>query len=326
MQQITPENGLPSCGMEPEIVMLLGVSERSGTNYVCDIVSQHPSCQRVKGVWEDGVLKHLDLLHVFTGALAGFWKPHWDPEGEYLARLDQHLIGACEDFLAKLGECPGAITEENKRYVFTKTPSVDNLRRAGSLERCRVLVLVRDGRSVVASGMRGFGWAFSIATNRWSKAVDEISAAENEGVKFHLLRYEDVVRSPEETLSKVFNFLGLELDGDLIQKIEELPIRGSSTLKARSNDVHWDPIVKTAEFNRLNRHEEWGQWRQFCFALLAQRQSEYLGYQIRTIQGFPVYLRVCAPLIKFGLMTDIFVRGYLGRLKNIAKSMASRIA
>lgn len=288
--------------------MLLGVAERSGTNFLSDTLILHPELVRAQGVWEDAILMHLETLVGYTRKVASWWPNHWDPDGAYQKKLLDSLVSACESYLIDLGANPSQ--EDGScvaKYVVTKTPSVRNLSRACNLSNTRVIVLVRDGRAVVESGMRSFGWSFTSATDRWARAVDEIEAARAGGTEFLLVRYEDLLSDPEDTLSKIFEYLDLPVSADVVEKMDSLPVRGSSSLRGSSEELSWKPLSKTESFDSLARFKTWGKYQHFKYALLASRQSGSLGYKLLPWDSYPIHWRLGASILKHVL--KLFVRG-----------------
>ncbi len=76
---------------------------------------------------------------------------------------------------------------------MAKTPSVKNLQLLNVMPIGKSVVIVRDGRAVVESGMRSFGWSFDAAARMWTRGADTIMQAQEQGVEFLLVRYEDLV-------------------------------------------------------------------------------------------------------------------------------------
>jgi hypothetical protein len=187
-----------------------------------------------------------------------------------------HVGEGCASFLASLAR-PGSAGP--RRYVVTKTPSIKGLHLLPLFPRTRGIVLVRDGRALVESGMRSFGWAFEAATGRWARAAEAIRAAQDGGVPFLLVRYEDLVSDLRAELTRVFDYLGLEAGVYDFVAAENLPVKGSSALRAESGRVDWRPVEKTPDFQPLQRAAGWSAARRSRFEWLAGRQSAYFGYE-----------------------------------------------
>ena len=123
---------------------------------------------------------------------------------------------------------------------MTKTPSVRNLEQFFRFfPDSPLIVIVRDGRGVVESGMRTFGWDFERAAVKWTKAAGAITrfARENEGRPFRIVRYEELHADPVGQLQQLLPFLGLPAAGYDFAKAKALPVRGSSELRADGSDA-----------------------------------------------------------------------------------------
>ena len=137
-------------------IFIHGITPRSGTNFMCDLLLLHPQCARGRDpVREDLFLQYSDHLVAFTEAVRANWDPIWGTFGTELPYLLRAGIG--EGLVSFLW------TDRDRR-LLTKTPNVRNLERFFSFfPWARLLILVRDGRSVVQSGMDTFGWDFDRA-------------------------------------------------------------------------------------------------------------------------------------------------------------------
>ena len=81
---------------------------------------------------------------------------------------------------------------------MTKSPSVRHLDRFFAFfPRARLLILVRDGRSVVQSAMDTFGWDFERACRAWAEAantIDRFQQSESARAdRWRIVRYEDLI-------------------------------------------------------------------------------------------------------------------------------------
>jgi protein-tyrosine sulfotransferase len=85
----------------------------------------------------------------------------------------------------------------------------------------RVIHILRDGRDVVGSFMRIYKDALPATARHWVKAVRAARAfgARHPG-QYLEIRYEDLVRSPRETIQGVATFLGLTFDERMLRHHE----------------------------------------------------------------------------------------------------------
>jgi hypothetical protein len=212
--------------------------------------------------------------------------------------------GGSDPLLASIGDCliafikkpydlyPGEAASHPEKpsgsdflskTLITKSPSVKNLDHFFRLfPDAYLLLLVRDGRSVVESGMKSFGWTFEDAVRRWNRGarsiLEFVHHYRGSDKRFLLVRYEDLVSDTEAALRKVFTFLNFEPDHYDFQAAKNLPIFGSSESKASDGNVHWNKIEKTERFAPLKRWDHWGRAQHDRFNWLAGEAQAMLGY------------------------------------------------
>lgn len=127
------------------------------------------------------------------------------------------IARATGELITKLGNRHAELA--GRPYWVNKTPEIPRfgfeLRQ--SLGPCRIILLVRNGRDVAASAY-ALQWASIPQLAAWWKHLIELSraAADASPGLYMEVRYEDLVRSPAETLDQIFDFLGLAKNGPLI--------------------------------------------------------------------------------------------------------------
>jgi hypothetical protein len=253
-------------------VFILGIRPRSGTNFLWDLLRLHPQLSAPRApVNEDFLVKHSDQLARFAADVRRHWKK-WDRSddipNEILSSLGRGLL----DFMQ---EKPGA-------RLITKTPTVVNLKNFHALfPQSQLILLVRDGRAVVDSGMRSFGWDLDTGAHRWKAAADEIRRFEESQVHpYHLVRYEELLHDLEGTIKETLGFLDLDIPAYDFEAATALPVRGSSTFHRRSgHKVSWRPVAKTANFDPAARWKQWDEGMLRRFDYIAGDRLEYFGYE-----------------------------------------------
>ncbi|RJR32847.1 MAG: sulfotransferase [Desulfobacteraceae bacterium] len=112
----------------------------------------------------------------------------------------------------------GKAWAEKTQLVWTRIPAFLGMFPAG-----KVIHVVRDPRSVLAS-FKKFTYApepaylgaiFNCYDSMKSGLQFKSEFPEN---RYHLLKYEDVVNSPRETLTRLFDFLGFHVEHDLLSE------------------------------------------------------------------------------------------------------------
>jgi hypothetical protein len=256
-------------------IFIHGILQRSGTNFLWDLLLLHPDCAPARDpIREDLFLEHSDHLVAFVEAVRGAWDPMWGTFGGELP--DRFYAGIGEGLVSFLR------TDRDRRLV-TKSPSVRHLERFFKFfPSARLLILVRDGRSVVQSGMDTFGWDFDRVCRAWAEAADTIqrfqqteSARAN---RWRLVRYEDLVDDTEGQLRSLFEFLGLDAMRYDFDAARNLPVRGSSWFGQRSIRVHWDAVAKDGSFAPKERWRSWSAEQLDRFDWLAGEQLRGFHY------------------------------------------------
>lgn len=280
----------------PDAVFVLGIEMRCGTNYLWQLLRLHPQCH-VGSVGEDYLMEYSELMEKYADRLYRKWTPEWRKRMGGSSGLLLENIGNC--LLAFIKRpyylYPGEKASDPQesldsdflnKILLTKTPSVKNLNLFFSLfPNSRLLVLVRDGRSVVESGIRSFDWKFEDAVRRWNKAANEIIRfIENDKDKtgrFRLVRYEDLVMEPANELKNIFAFLGLDHGQYDFDAAINLHVYGSSDIKQDGHKIHWKKSEKTKSFSPLRRWDKWDKKKHERYNWLAGEAQQKLGYSIQ---------------------------------------------
>lgn len=266
-------------------IFVLGIYPRSGTNHLLNLLCVHPDCAAASPIWEDFLLMHEPMLEAYVEAVTAHWNPAWGvgPEDReaLLAALGDGILG----FLEAHCDAP---------RVVTKTPHVDQLTQFATLfPRASLLVLVRDGRAVVESGVRSFGWFRDGAIQGWADAARVIadfdSSTRDRMPRYRIVRHEDLVERPEPTLRSLLEFLDLDAERYDFERAAALPLRGSSTLRrSRRDRIHWQAVPRSPDFDSTGRFRHWSRWRHARFNHVAGEALRRLGYVPVETRGGPV--------------------------------------
>jgi len=98
----------------------------------------------------------------------------------------------------------------------SKDPIRLKLLKASGYWEVRTIYLIRDGRGATNSYMRHYDVSMEIAATEWYRTHQECDRlvrglGTNACVTIH---YEDLCRRPEDTLAKIYRFLGLSVEAD----------------------------------------------------------------------------------------------------------------
>lgn len=263
--------------MRGDAVFVRGITPRSGTNFLWDLLRLHPALAAAREpIWEDNVLARSDLLRAYVGETAATWQEVDAPgreelEGELAARIGDALM----TFLQ---------TTPDKR-LLTKTPHVHHLGDFLRLfPRAQLVILVRDGRAVVSSALGTFGGTFEGHARRWASAASAVSAFDRDNAanaaRYRIVRYEDLVADVCGQMGSLLSFLGLDQSSYDFEAADRLPVRGSSVVGTdAAGRVHWDAVERPRGFDPTERFRTWPARRHARFNWIAGRQLEELGYE-----------------------------------------------
>ena len=260
-------------------IFIHGILPRSGTNFIWDLLLLHPDCSRGREpVNEDLFLEHSDHLTAFATAVQSVWDPRW---GTFGVDIGHRLYESIGDGLVSF------LWADRRRRLVTKNPSVRHLDRFFHFfPSARLLILVRDGRSVVQSAMDTFGWDFDRACRAWSEAARTIRHFQQtqsaRADRWRVIRYEDLVDDTEAQLRAVFEFLRLDAERYDFLAARNLPVRGSSAFGLHDGKVHWEVVPKDNTFTPKERWASWSAAQRERFEWLAGEELRDFGYTTST--------------------------------------------
>jgi hypothetical protein len=259
-------------------ILVVGVSRRSGTNYLASLLTLHPDCAvPERPLAEDHLLRDAPLLAEYAERASARWPERWGDRAGARRRLEQHLGHALAAFLSDGVSAP---------RVVSKTPNPEHLELVPLLlPDAYVVVLLRDGRSAVESLMRGFRFSFRKAVDEWAAGARAIADFRDRvlpgepAAKVRVVRYEDVVANPERELRALFEFCDLDPDRFDYAAARDAPVIGSSFARAAGGRMTWKPIAKDADFQPARRDTRWSPAKRARFDWLAGDVQRALGYE-----------------------------------------------
>lgn len=301
----------------PKHAFILGIHQRSGTNFLSDLLALHPRCTRPKFLHEDFFCFAAPHLARFVETL----HENWDGWREAYSGETMGLI---------LGQCLCGIlqreAEEPGKLLVSKTPRADNIAHFPWLfPEHPLLVLVRDGRAVVESSVKSFKWTYKEAMTRWATGAQRILEFHRDHrrtkVPYLIIRYEDLVLDLEQQLCRILAFLKLPEREYDFAAAKELPVRGSSELVIQGEQLHWEAMPKRETFNPLARGQDWSSMTDIQFQALAGGYQRLFGYSFRPAKRHPAAIRALSSIIAKRWRSHIAKAG-LVRLRLEAKQAA----
>ncbi len=263
-------------------IFILGMTPRSGTNYLSELLCVHPDCKAPAPLLEDYLLHHAHQLASYVNSVSGSWQPRWGVDRSHEDQLWRCLGNGLINFLA---------AHAGAGRLVTKTPSARNIHYFCRLfPDARLPLLIRDGRAVVESAARSFGVNHDWWMHQWSRAARTILDFENSAASsrcnYRIVRYEALCDNLQTELPDILMFAGLNSADYDFDAASDLPVRGSSDQSVpREHSVDWKPKPKSADFDPTRRWRHWNRSRHERFNWIAGRPQVQLGYEMHTYSG-----------------------------------------
>lgn len=280
-------------------IFVLGILQRSGTNYLNNLLLLHPDVQPPGMIWEDFHVAHADLLLRYVQDTVQHWPKPWVAKleadlgkGALLRHLGAGLIAFMEGQNRIWSERNPQPASPNPVSLISATPSVANLHLFFDLfPEAAPVIVIRDGPSLIESGVRSFGWDYEEAMRMWARSarriIDFRDAPDNHG-RFFLVRFDDLYTRNRDLMAEILDFLELDRSRYDFERAENLAVMGSSEVAQREGKVHWKAEKKRADFNPLQRASAWGPKLKSRFAWIARKESEALGYPLEGASPMPM--------------------------------------
>jgi Sulfotransferase family len=263
-----------TAGDRPTLLLVLGISIRSGTNFLNGLLRCHDDIGQREPLWEDYIFEKIEPLLDFATDVVSSWQQEWVIADEEPRRFVTLLGDAIEKFF---------VDGFSSQYVLSRTPSSHNVYAVPLLlPRSPILFIARDGRSVCESAYLTFGDDREETARVWARngreILDFLAQSRLDHPPYILLRYEDLVADPVGPMLDVLDALGLDRSGFDTEKAHNLPVKGSSVWRGGRSEVHWDPIPRGEEFRPLERHQHWDAEMNKWFMEIAGDVQEAFGY------------------------------------------------
>ncbi len=259
-----------------DTIFMFGMTQRVGTNYLMRMINEHPDLINCPPIYEDYLLASSQHLVNYVMEVESNWGKPWKNEGPFKEELLESLGEGLYSFLRHRS---GSATSR----LITKTPSISGLRYFQLLfPGAKCIILIRDGRDVTASMMKGFGRNFEKSLRMWVNGAKSLIRLRNNIPEFsrnHLIiRYEVLIENTDKTLRQIFDYFFLDQSTYNFDKVTDTPVIGSSFFKGGEEKLHWEAIPVTEKFKSIKRWEDWNKEQKEQFAEIAGETMEQLGY------------------------------------------------
>lgn len=276
--------GASAAKKEPH-VFLLAPTQRSGTNYLFNMLVETGLCRRPESnvaAGEDFFLHYSHLLMKYI-----------DEVGQRRSKMDflsaEEAQAAQDQLLNSIGRTLNSLVgKANGVPIVTKTPSTRNVANVFSVfPDARLILLCRDGRdtcnSLYRSGMaKSWKSAFANWADRANEAVEFAGSPDrpnttNGPIKW--VRYEDAVRDPRAICLEMAEFLELDATKINWNGLSNLKVYGSSEAGGSRDSWTYKTERMDKSFNPIGRWHNWNTSRVALFKKLANQQLLDLGYE-----------------------------------------------
>jgi protein-tyrosine sulfotransferase len=259
-------------------IFVHGILPRSGTNFLSDALALHPDVHAHPGrLWE------FPLLYVATSAVAlqQEFLIMFKRNREVMERYD--IFG----YLAS-GWLAALQGEAGERRILLKSPHMQNITLFRHVfPNDTLLLCLRDGRDVIQSSLRTFGRVrpgrkgVAELAREWRYGTEAVLSFEVGGANAYpkalVVRYENLVQSPEITMREILAHANLDPWRYDFQALARLPVRGSSSVRASDHD-RWAQRAKDDSFQPIGRWTGWSAARKRKVKALAGETLIRAGY------------------------------------------------
>jgi hypothetical protein len=297
------ESGLKQITTPPDPIFILGITKRSGTAFLYDLLCNHPDCHMGGPIWENYLMEHAEMLSLYTRFTYNRWASSWRV-GETFANRDvmcEHLGNGLISFLNQQmfrqhqSGVQGSeqLPRSSVTRLVTKSPSVENLDYFFKfLPRVRLLIIVRDGRAVTESSTKSFKRStYEVSMREWEEGARTIIKFDRQmrggPYQYRIIKYEDLNRNTKAEVVKILEFLDLDASRYPFEKIDDMPVRGSSEV-VKNGELHWKPMKKSKNFKPAQRWSHWKNTTHDRFNWVAGKVQQQLGYDLAPVSRTPV--------------------------------------
>ena len=269
---------------------------RSGTVFLGECLGLHADIEAYPNeIWEFPHDNHAAILEEYISKISGSYHAKKFEADRFTRILGDAWMNYFYSFATS-----------SKRRILMKSPNVQALDRFFDyFPNAFLLVIVRDGRDVVASGLKsGFvappkfsmknrhSWRRLIqpADFRWlcqsyAKAASQISEFERSSKfdenrsRIMRVKFEDLCADTEETISEILDWAALDPKRMQWEDLHRLPVKGSSFLTREDGEMDFsEGVQKTEDFKPLGRWKSWTPKEKSIFESEAgEAQAEFGG-------------------------------------------------
>lgn len=261
----------------PQHIMLFGITQRCGTNYMYSLLDLHEEIQTMDFPGEDFLLHSAVHLGRYVYETSQNWHPMWGGGmniQDFQAKLAKDLgTGLLSNFLIHK-------QDKTKTHLISKTPDTRGLAWAPVFfPNAKIIFLVRNPVATIESGRKSFGWTYSQGIHTWKASARRII---NMSKKFPdqttLVKYEDLIEHKEDTVNKILDFLNLDHSKFHFKNMDSIKLKGSSRTRKEDGKIDWSGETTTATIAALKTRLKIPEWLQRFILTACKKEYEALGY------------------------------------------------
>jgi len=290
-------------------LFLISPLQRSGTNFLARVLIAVDGTRAVPVPFAEGrFLDNAALLEEYcdrTLALHRVWIEGFGGNANSPDDYREAMLGGLGegllDFVRK--------TSGRKRPLL-KSPIPGRIDLLFSLfSSSRLIIQFRDGRDTVESYLRTWPGPGQGSTRRalsamahivrrgsmpkshrrkviekWVTGVRRIldfmeENRDEQGKRFMVVRYEDLLRDQRGEVERIAAFLGRGTDEIRWDQLGEIPLMGSSSNRGADGRHKWGPLEKPPDFAPVGRWSGWSKQEKDLFRRIAGSELIELGYE-----------------------------------------------
>lgn len=269
---------------KPHLVYLVAPLQRSGHNYISNLLRNHAQIKSPSGTnlpGEQNIMQYSEhLMWYASKTVAG--QKGWETKTDELVKVQSAI------FLRAIGysliEFYSKFISPEAKYLLLKDPASAGIANFSSVfPEGKLICLMRDGRDVVQSYIKTWkGFDFELACKMWRDGTERMLnlPQEDKGKRYLLISYEKVFDTPVEEMKKVLTFLNLSESEYAFDKIDELPIFGSSTNSVNEKgEVDWSITNNKKDFKPVGKWQQWTAEQKNIFKKVAGETLIRAGYE-----------------------------------------------
>lgn len=300
------------------LIFIIGVSHRTGTAYLNSLLTKHPLCgvSRIPG--EDYLLYSSELITNYVSNVVSMWNT---------LASEQSLGG---EFLPAIGRgLAEFITPEinrGKRIISRAPLPYGAVNHSKLFPGAKVILIIRNGQDLTESHLRSFNYRFEYVVRKWIKGMREIERIRDSSAAglIHVIKYEELYTDTKAQMKAILNFLNLDQDVYDFEAAVNTEVIGSSDVKIRTGNLHWNPVPRYEEFKPLERSASWSKWRHYRFNYLAGDISRSHGYALKhDKKNFEYYCYNF--LVSFGYYLHLYPNKFINAIRAYRKGIIGMV-